>query len=178
MKKFNLTEIIKGNKLGYQAVLIALSKANWNAGTTISASPLIKPKKAVNNPSLDVLSLDDFRDLAQPEEFNQVQEVQKENTIQVFVRIFLCEFNIHKFINFFVANNLFFWALWNFFYADGAVFNFDFHIFKLDCLFSFLLFIFNDTFRRKVLFILLLQLFNNRIVWIQMFLHTLNLQKY
>lgn len=84
MKKFNLTEILKGNKLGYQAMLIALSKANWKAGTTISASPLIKPKKAVNNPSLDVLSLDDFRDLAQPEEFNQVQEVQKENTQENF----------------------------------------------------------------------------------------------
>ena len=84
MKHFNLTEIIKGNKLGYQAVLIALSKANWKAGTTISASPLIKPKKAVNNPSLDVLSLDDFRDLAQPEEFNQVQEVQQENIQNTF----------------------------------------------------------------------------------------------
>ena len=84
MKHLNVTEIIKDNKLGNQAILIALSKINWQAGTTLSNSPLIRPKKEVNNPSLDVLSLDDFRDLTIPEEFNQVQEVQKENMWEDF----------------------------------------------------------------------------------------------
>ena len=69
----NFTEILNGS-LGYQAQLIALSKINFKAGTEIAKSKLIQPKKSVSNPSIDKISLDDFRDLALPEEFAQVQE--------------------------------------------------------------------------------------------------------
>ena len=69
----NLTEILNGSH-GYQAQLIALAKINFKAGTEIAKNKLIQAKKSVSNPSIDQISLDDFRDLALPEEFNQVQE--------------------------------------------------------------------------------------------------------